>query len=325
VPVSHIAKRSLARAVAKRDVARTTVEGAMTSVPSESPAVARRRLRLALRKAREARDLTKADVARELDWSLSKVNRIESGEVSISSTDLRALLDLVAITDPERVSYLIDLGRAARRRGWWDEARYRDHLTPAMMQLAQFETEATAIRFFNTTVVPGVMQTAAYAESVLEFWSEDLSEKERATRAEIRTRRRDQMLNRPGPPSWHVVLDESVPMREIGGKKVMAEQLQHLLELAHRPHISLRVLPLAEGGPPAVLGMFFIFDLGDEENAILYRESGIFDEIIHSRDRIERHRRRFEQMRELSLSDDASARLIEATAAGMLATLDRQP
>jgi hypothetical protein len=114
-------------------------------------------------------------------------------------------------------------------------------------------------------------------------------------------------------------------MREIGGKKVMAEQLQHLLELAHRPHISLRVLPLAEGGPPAVLGMFFIFDLGDEENAILYRESGIFDEIIHSRDRIERHRRRFEQMRELSLSDDASARLIEATAAGMLATLDRQP
>ena len=76
----------------------------MNSVPSESPAVARRRLRMALRKAREARDLTQADVARQLDWSLSKVNRIESGEVSISSTDLRALLGLIGIAQPERVN-----------------------------------------------------------------------------------------------------------------------------------------------------------------------------------------------------------------------------
>jgi transcriptional regulator with XRE-family HTH domain len=297
----------------------------MNSGPSESPAAARRRLRIALRTAREARDLTQADVARELDWSLSKVNRIESGEVSISSTDLRALLGLVAITDPERVGYLIELGRAARRRGWWDEARYREHLTPAMMQLVQFETEATAIRFFNTTVVPGVMQTPAYAENVLEYWSEDFSEKERAIRAEIRAKRRDQMLNRPDPPNWYVVLDESVLMREVGGKKVMADQLQHLFEIADGSHVSIRVLPLAKAPPFAILGVFAIFDLGDEENAILYKESGTFDEIIHARDRIARHRWRFEQMWEVALNEGASARLIEASATGMRAALDRQP
>jgi transcriptional regulator with XRE-family HTH domain len=135
----------------------------MKSVPSQSPAVAGRRLRLALRNAREARDLTQTDVAEELYWSLSKVNRMESGGVSTSGTDLRALLDLAAIIYPERVGYLIALGRAARRRGWLDGARHWEYLTPALMQLVQFETKAMAIRSFQPTVLPGVMFNAGAA------------------------------------------------------------------------------------------------------------------------------------------------------------------
>jgi hypothetical protein len=193
------------------------------------------------------------------------------------------------------------------------------------MQLVQFETEATAIRFFQPTMLPGVMQTRAYAESVLEYWVDDLTDEQRATRAEIRIRRREQLLNRPDPPDLYVVLDESVLMREVGGKKVMADQLQQLLELANRSYVSMRVLPLADAARFVVLGVFHVFDLGDEENALLYKETGVTDEIIHTRDRVSQHRRRFEQMWEAALNEDASARLIEARAAGMRAALDRQP
>ena len=207
-------------------------------------------------------------------------------------------------------------------------AKYREHLTPAMMQLLQYETEATAIRFFHTTLIPGVMQTPAYAESVLEYWDEDLSEEQRAVRAEIRSRRRDQMLNMHDPPYWYVVLDESVlrraPGREEENEEVLADQLQHLLELAKRPHVSVRVIEFSKATPFVILGVFYIFDLGEEENAILYKESGILDEIIHARDRIERHRRRFEQMWDLALSEDASARLIEAKAVTLRSDLARR-
>src|SRR5215813_2073851 len=109
----------------------------------ESPAVARRRLRLALRNAREAKGLTQAQVAERLEWSLSKVNRIEGGEVTVSNTDLQALLHLYEVAEPDRIEQLTEDGRAARRRGWWDQPRYRESTTPATLQLLQFESQAS--------------------------------------------------------------------------------------------------------------------------------------------------------------------------------------
>src|SRR4051812_2203499 len=97
----------------------------------DSPASARRRLRLALRRARDAVGLTQGEVADKLHWSLSKVQRIESGDVTISVTDLTALLRLFEVDDADRVEALTTDARLARKRGWWDEAKFRGHLTPA--------------------------------------------------------------------------------------------------------------------------------------------------------------------------------------------------
>ena len=80
---------------------------------TDSPAAARRRLRFALRTAREAAELTQAEVADRLEWSVSKVNRIENGEVTISATDLRALMTLVGVTDQDTVEQLTAWARAA--------------------------------------------------------------------------------------------------------------------------------------------------------------------------------------------------------------------
>lgn len=290
---------------------------------AESPAVARRRLRLALRRAREAKGVTQGEVAKRLEWSLSKVNRIESGEVTISSTDLQAMLRLFDITDADRIAQLTADARASRRRGWWDEPAYRQHLTPPTMQLLQFETEATAIRVFQPVLIPGVLQTRAYADFLMNTFIEDLDEVTRAARLDIRMRRYEQVFARPDPPSYSLILDESVLLRVFGGARVMAEQLQQLLAYAERPEITIRVVPMSNAANLPMLGSFTLLDLGDEEDAVFYHESVIEDEIIHNQELIRFHREKFERMWEQALSKDATARFIEARAAQLLSSLDR--
>jgi transcriptional regulator with XRE-family HTH domain len=295
-------------------------------VTGDSPAVARRRLRLALRRAREGKGLTQAHVAEKLEWSLSKVTRIENGDVNVSNTDLKALLELFEVTEAEHVEKFLDDGRAARRRGWWDDPKHREHLTPGTLQLLQFESEASAIRVFQPSLVPGLLQTRAYAETVMGYLNDDLSEAERATRLEVRMQRPAQVFRRPDPPKYFVVLDESALLREVGGSQVMADQLREVLALISEPNITIRVMPFSEGAFTATLGPFTIFDLGDEENAILYRESVLGDEISHNPADVQRRRDVFEKMWKISLSVEASVRLIEARAAAMLSALDmRRP
>jgi transcriptional regulator with XRE-family HTH domain len=270
--------------------------------------------------------LTQGQVAEALDWSLSKVNRIEAGDVTVSSTDLRALLGLFGITDDARVHQLLEEAKASRRRGWWDEPKYREHLTQATMQMLQFETEASAIRAYNPTLLPGVVQTPKYSATVFDLLAEELPESDRPARLEARLRRREQVFDQPDPPQYFLILDESVLLRDIGGSEVMAEQLHELLTFARRPNVMMRILSLVDGAKMAMAGSFVIFDVGDEENAVLYRETALGDEIYHSWEKVKRLRDLFEQMWEQALSEDASARVIEARAAVLLSSLDmRRP
>jgi transcriptional regulator with XRE-family HTH domain len=293
-------------------------------VSNESPAVARRRLRLALRRARETKGLTQGQVAERLEWSLSKVQRIESGEVTVSHTDLRAALALLNVADPDQVNRLIEVARAARRRGWWDQPRYREHLSAPTLQLLQFEGEATAIRSYHPMLIPGLLQTRAYAEAVVNFWQEDLSEADRTARLEVRMHRGVQVFDRADAPQYLVLLDESMLLREVGGPRVMAEQLQHAADMNERPEVIIRIVLLPDGGR-ALVGPFTVLDLGEEENAVLYREADLGDDMVHTSGTVRRYRRIFEQLWSRALTAEASARLIRARAATMAAALDRPP
>ncbi|MFC0529161.1 DUF5753 domain-containing protein [Phytohabitans kaempferiae] len=290
----------------------------------EPPAVARRRVRLALRAAREAAGFTQGFVAEELDWSISKVNRIEKGDVTVSRTDLLALLELLGVTDQELVDDLVLAARTSRQRGWWDDPHYREHLTPAMLQMLQFESEASAVRYFHPTLVPGILQTPAYARFIMDFWRSDMREEDRQARYEVRQRRREQALGKPDSPDYFFILDESVLYRELGGAQVMADQLHQLLRYMNDPHVHIRVATFAEVAPIALLGPFAIFDLGDEENAVLYWESIFADEIVSSPAIAHRHREYFENMWSKTLDEQATGRLLESKAAALIASLDRK-
>jgi transcriptional regulator with XRE-family HTH domain len=291
----------------------------------ESPAVARRRVRRALRQAREAKGLTQAQVADEMEWSLSKVTRIENGEVSISATDLRVLLEFLGITDREVVAQLAEDARVSRRQRWiLEDRRYRDLLTEATRQLVQFEAEAAAIRYFQHMLVPGVLQTPAYAQAVLEHYREHLTGDEIQRRFEVRQQRQKQLLARRDPLEFLVLLDESVLHRQLGGPVVMGEQLQSLLRIMRQGKVLIRIAPFTEAAPIALLGPFIILDL-DEEDSILYREERLSDQIVQDPPEIERHRTAFEDLWRVAYDDNESARLLKERATAMLSSHRSRP
>jgi transcriptional regulator with XRE-family HTH domain len=290
-----------------------------------SPAVARHRLRLALRRRREATGRTQGDIAKSLDWSLSKLQRIEAGENSISTTDLQALLGQLKVTDPAVISTLVAQAKAARGRSRWDQPRYRDQLTPATKALLDFEAVAVSIRNFQMMYIPGILQTPEVAAAMLHPWIAEVSDFDHAARLEVRLQRRAYVLERPDRPTYQLVLDESVLHRDVGGPTIYANQLRHLLGQSRQGLIQLRIAPfkvvprIALNFPFTVLTM----DTDEEEDSVVYRENQQADEIIQAPDRVHRHLHAFDQLWQQSFSQDASERLIEARASYLLASLDR--
>ncbi|MCU7728784.1 helix-turn-helix domain-containing protein [Actinoplanes sp. KI2] len=281
-------------------------------------------MRLALRRARDAIGLSQGAVADRMGWSLSKVQRIEAGDNAISGTDLRALLDLYGVTDPEEIEQLQEEARVSRRQRWWTKPEYREYLTTPMLQLVQFEAEAAEIRLYSPMLVPGSFQTSEYAEHVLGIFSAVFDDEKRRVRRDVRIRRREAVLESTDSTRHYIILDESVIQREVGGLAVMADQLDLLADLARRPNVFVRIISLGEGAVLGSAGYFSIVDIADEfEDAMLYREFYTEDSFSHDPKDVAFHREMFEDAWSRSLNEEKSIRAIAAAATALRARLDR--
>jgi transcriptional regulator with XRE-family HTH domain len=284
--------------------------------PSESPAGARRRVRLAVRHAREHLGLTQSQVAEAMEWSLSKVMRIEAGEVTVAPNDLRPLLGYLGIKDRLTVDGLIAAAKQSKqRRQWWDAHEYREGLTPALRQVVQLEPDATALRYFFPLNIPGRLQTPGYAKAVLNSFRGQVKEPILRARLAVRMQRRDVFLALEDPPVTYAVLDESVLLRPIGGPAVLREQLNELVRLTEERNLRVRIKPFDET-PIPLMGQFEIIYLEGEsdEDAIMYRESDLLDEIADDSDTIRRHRSIFERVWYASLEEGPSVKRIKQRA-----------
>jgi transcriptional regulator with XRE-family HTH domain len=296
----------------------------MASAREELPAVARRRVRLALRAARDHAGLSQSEVAQRLGWSLSKLQRIELGEVTVTPTDLRAVLGLYGTTDEKRISALTDDTRAARRERYWTEQEHRDHLPAGLLQLMQFELRATVVRDYQIALMPGVLQTAASAEAHLGWFDESLTEDQRRVRREVRLSRRRDVIERDGAPEYRVLLDESVLWRAVGGELSAADQFDDLAHTAERPNVHVRVLPMDVGTMMSASGAFMVLDLSDDpQDAVLYQEGYLWDQLVQDLDQVGYHRAIFEQFWRKALDEDASHALILARAYDLRARIAR--
>jgi transcriptional regulator with XRE-family HTH domain len=267
--------------------------------------------------------MSQGDVARALGWSLSKMQRIEGGEVGVSLTDLRALLEVYGVTDEAEVQRLLADARISRRQRWLIAPEHRTYLTPALRQLIQFEAEATAIRAYQPVLIPGVFQTPAVAETVLGWENLAISDHIRRVLFDVRMQRRARTVdNRNGPP-YELVLDESVIKRHIGDVGVMVEQLESLIEAAQLPHVSVRLVPFERSAQAGLAGAFELVALSDDEDdAVLYLESYDHDCIVHDPAEVLYHRKLFDQIAGAALSETVTQRRIAAEAMNLKARLD---
>jgi transcriptional regulator with XRE-family HTH domain len=271
-----------------------------------SPVVQRRRLRTELRKARQDAGLTQEQVAAAMDWSLSKVIRIEAGSVGISTNDLKVLLAHYQLDDPDLTSELVTLARAARERSWWSV--YRDVAPSALLQLIGYEAASFIVRNFETLLVPGLLQTEEYARTVIGALDEGAAADRVNSLVEIRMRRQEQ-LDRDDPPLLFFILDEAVVRRLMGGRDIMRRQIRHLVETAARPNVTIEIVPFSAGTHPALRGPFVIVefpDPGDDDVLYLEARGDLVRGGISEEGEVSAHREVFEQLRELSLGPDGS-------------------
>jgi transcriptional regulator with XRE-family HTH domain len=289
---------------------------------SISPALARRQLRFALRRSREAAGLTQGQVATALEWSISKVNRIETGDVTVSASDLKVLLELLNVTDAVTVDEFTARARASRRHGWWDSPEFKPHLTGATRQLIEFEGIASEIWSYQPIMIPGILQTDLVANEILSLWEGRHPPDAKAAKVASRLRRRQYVLDRPDPPEYRLILDESAVGRVIRDHRTTAEQFAYVLSLVDSNQIQLKIIPGRDGLRYAMAGPFTVFAFDDGER-LIYQEGPVVDEIVEKPEVVHEFRDLFEQAWERSLSIEASTRLLRARAATMLADADR--
>jgi transcriptional regulator with XRE-family HTH domain len=224
--------------------------------------VRRRRLAAELRRLREAAQLTCEDVGARLDCSASKISRIETGRVLVSPRDVRDLLAIYGVP-ADQSDGLIELARESRQKGWWQA--YGGSVQPHLATYLGTESAASEIRHYSVTRIPTLLQTEAYARAVVtagRAGSSSTSYPSTPDRS-VELMMERQRLARASPPTVWVVLDEAAVRRKVGGREVMREQIEYLLELSSMKTTFLQLIPFSSGAYVAMDLPFVILGFPD--------------------------------------------------------------
>lgn len=230
------------------------------------PSLYRRKLLRELHKARGAAGLTQREAAEALDWSVSKIIRIETGQVGVTVTDVKALAGLYGITEP-RLSDLLDAARQSKGSSWW--AKHHEVLSPSFRQYLDMEGAASTLRVYQPMVVPGHLQTPDYTEALLQPRVPDGARLGKI--AALRKERQDHLLDEKATIQTQFVISEWPLLQQIGSPEVMRDQLDLLLELSAHPRVTIGVLPRSFGAHYSTLSGFVLLSYPDEPD-VLYIE-----------------------------------------------------
>lgn len=213
---------------------------------SASPVVRRARLGAELRRLRRRGSLTLEQVCGRLGWaSTSKLSRIELGQSRPDLADVLDLLDVYQVQPDQREALIVIARDAATGRGW---AKSLGEMGERQRAYAELEAGAACIVEYQPAVVPGLLQTPAYAHLRVAAGALLCSEVDVA--ADVRARAvRQEVLGRPDPPRYTALLDERACDPVGTPLDVWREQLRHLVALADRPNVTIRLLS-RDAAPP---------------------------------------------------------------------------
>jgi transcriptional regulator with XRE-family HTH domain len=298
----------------ERDV---DVSSARLEVTRLSPAAARRKLGADLRALREQARLTLGDAAEEIQRSPATMSRLERGTSVPRLVDVRALLEVYEgrvpdlVTDDTRTS-MLELVRLSRRDEWFNE--YRDVLgsslsSAELQRFVELETDARQFLSFEPDLVPGLLQTSAYATAVAQLYLPDKTDHERRRFVEFR-RERQRVLDHL---QLNVVISEVALARQLGSAEVMGEQLGTLLEELHngRKNVTIQFAPVGLVVPAATRGPFVVMRFDGSDTDVVYLERGVGATYLRSPSDVEQYASEFDELAAQALDREGSIVLLE--------------
>ncbi|GAA1255483.1 helix-turn-helix transcriptional regulator [Sphaerisporangium rubeum] len=232
-----------------------------------------------MRKHRNRANITQDRLAGVIQFSQSLIGFIERGERNPSHNFMQRYDDAVG-AGGDLVRLWADLTQGASPR--W----FRDWL--------DVEKEAHTLHSWEPLVVPGLLQTEAYARAVIRG-EPGITDEQVHTAVQARMKRQT-VLSRANPPMLRVVLDEGVLRRPIGGTDIMSRQLQHLMDIVDSHRITIQVVPLALGATTGVSGAFILAQLRGRTDTV-YIESATHGHVTNQPDDVEAIRARYDQIR----------------------------
>jgi transcriptional regulator with XRE-family HTH domain len=276
------------------------------------PTVRRRRLGTELRRLRDSSGYKLEEVAAELGVAPSTLSRIETGKAPTKSVYLSQMLKMYGVSDSAQRQILVDMAREGHRKGWW--AAYEDVLPSGFDTYVGLEAETAAIRTYEISSVPGLLQTADYARTVFRETFPRHTAQQIDRLVDLRMARQHRLDDEPPLELW-AILDEAVIRRAVGGLAIMRRQLSHLLTAAQRSSVTLQVLPFSCGAHAAHTGAFSILEFPDRSDSEVAHVESVAGYTYLEKDRDVRARSEaFDRLRAAALSPGASAELIAAAA-----------
>jgi Domain of unknown function (DUF5753)/Helix-turn-helix domain len=277
----------------------------MTETETANPTVLRRALGAELRRRRNAAGLTIRKVAEAVDFSQSKVSRMETAQVGASPRDVSVLAELYGCDQQQR-DRLMQMARDARAAwatGWWHD--YGDVPT-ARSRYSRAEAAADRIHAYEALLVPGLLQTPDYARAVIRAVQPHLRPQQVDRWVEAR-KVRQALLRQEAPPEIWMILDEGALHRPVGGRRVMRQQLQCLVDDSGLGAVTLQVLPFDVGEHAAMHGSFTILGFAEPAQPdVVYLENPVTEPSLDRDWEVRRFARAFRSLVRLALDPGAS-------------------
>ncbi|GAB1336261.1 helix-turn-helix transcriptional regulator [Streptomyces sp. E-15] len=266
-----------------------------------------RRLGTALRQYRQAAGFDQPQAAEVIATSQARISRIESGHATPRVIEVRLLLDAYDITDSEVRVKLEDLAKHSKKRGWWLE--HAEHLRPDYVDHIALEDDATYIREWQPIMVPGLLQTPAYAEAVIAAGPHCIEPERAAQLVKVRTGRQAKIEE--GGASYTAILWEGVLAHPLVSVDVHREQLSAILEIGRRKNVTVQVLPFSTGVLAGYTSAFSSFSF-DEEPTV---EAVTMDNlrgtsVLEGAKDLTAYANAYDLLRSSALTPDASAKLV---------------
>ncbi|MFI5676386.1 helix-turn-helix domain-containing protein [Streptomyces cellulosae] len=261
-----------------------------------------------LRKLRERAGLNATEAGQLMGIKQAQVSNMEAGRVGVSPERVRALACHYDCSDQPLIQALSEM-TIPRPRGWWEE--YREILPSGLIDLAEMEHYAIRLRAGITAHIPGLLQIHDHAREVFRQVVPELSPSDIEHRLSFRIKRQA-VLFAGSPTPYRAIIHEAALRMQFGGTTVTKRQLQHILDMGERPHITVRVIPFAAGAYPGS-GQSILYAHGPVPQLdTVHLDQSHGSALIDAESQLDKYRVLLDRMEAIAISPDASRDLIHA-------------